>query len=64
MSFNHLILCCPLLPLPSIFQGLFQRVGSLYQVAKVLELSYRRLQPIEMSRFNGEMQARYASSGR
>ena len=38
---NHLILCCPLLLLPSIFpsiQGLFRWVSSLPQVAKVLEL--------------------------
>ena len=37
---NHLILCHPLLLLPSIFpqhQGLFQWVRSLHQVAKVLE---------------------------
>ena len=41
MSSNHLILCCPLLLLPSIFpsiQGLFRWVSSLPQVAKVLEL--------------------------
>ena len=40
MLSNHLILCHPLLLLPSIFsqhQGLFQWVGSPYQVAKVLE---------------------------
>ena len=40
MPSNHL-LCHSLLLLPSIFpqhQGLFQLVGSLYQVAKVLEL--------------------------
>ena len=36
MPSNHLILCCPLLLLPS--QGLFQWVSSLHQVAKVLEL--------------------------
>ena len=35
-------------------QGLFQRVGSLHQAAKVLELSYRRLQPIGMSRLMGK----------
>ena len=37
---NHLILCCPLLLPPSVFpqhQGLFQRVSSSHQVAKVLE---------------------------
>ena len=47
MPSNHLILCRPLLLLPSIFpsfrvfsseSGLFQWVGSLQQVAKVLEL--------------------------
>ena len=37
---NHLILCCPLLLLPSIsqHQDLSQRVGSLHQVPKLLEL--------------------------
>ena len=37
---NHLILCCLLLLLPSIFPSIrvfFQWVGSLHQVAKVLE---------------------------
>ena len=36
MPSNHLILCCPLLHLPSIFPSisLFQRAGSLDQVAK------------------------------
>ena len=41
MPSNPLILCCPLLLLPSIFLSikcLFQWVGSLHQVAKVLEL--------------------------
>ena len=47
MPSNHLILCCSLLLLPPIFpnirvfskeSGLFQRVSSLHQVAKVLEL--------------------------
>ena len=45
MLYNHLILCCPLLLLPSIFAfhlsqhlGFFQWVGSMHQVAKVLEL--------------------------
>ena len=41
MLSNHLILWCSLLLLPSTFpsnQGLFQWVGSLHQVAKVLEL--------------------------
>ena len=40
MPSNHLILCRPLLLLPSIFsqhQGLFQWVSSLHQVAKALE---------------------------
>ena len=40
MPSNHLILCHPLLLLPSIFpqhQGLFQQVSSLHQMAKVLE---------------------------
>ena len=38
---NHLILCCPLLLLPSIFpknQGLFKWISFLHQMAKVLEL--------------------------
>ena len=36
---NHLILCCPLLLLPSIFPSIrvFQWINSLHQVAKVLE---------------------------
>ena len=39
MSSNHLILCCPLLLMPSIFPSisLFQGVSSLQQVVKVLE---------------------------
>ena len=39
MPSNHLILCCPLLLLPSVLpaKGLFQWVGSLHQVTKVLE---------------------------
>ena len=43
---SHLILCRPLLLLPSIFQGLFQCVSSLHQVTKVLEfqLQYHSLQ--------------------
>ena len=43
MPSNHLVLCCPLLLLPSIFphqQGLFQRVSLSNQVAKVLELQH------------------------
>ena len=45
MPSNHLILCRPLLLLPSIFPSIsvfFQWVGSSHQVAKVLEL---QLQP-------------------
>ena len=40
MPSNHLILCHPLLLLPSIFPSIrvFLRVGSLHQVAKELEL--------------------------
>ena len=40
MPSNHLILCCPLLLLPSIFPSIriFSRVSSSRQVAKVLEL--------------------------
>ena len=41
MPSNYLILCCPLLLLPSAFpshQCLFQWIGSSHQVAKVLEL--------------------------
>ena len=41
MPFNHLILCYPLLLLPSIFpsiRGLFQWLSSSHQKAKVLEL--------------------------
>ena len=39
MPSNHLILCCPLLLLPSIFPSIryFQMSQILYQVAKVLE---------------------------
>ena len=49
MPSNHLILCPPLLLLPSIFsqhQGLFRWVSSLHQVAKVLEfqLQHQSLQ--------------------
>ena len=44
MPSNHLILCHPLL-LPSIFPSisLFQLVGSLHQVAKVLKLQLQHL---------------------
>ena len=40
MPSNQLILCCPLLLLPSIFPTIrvFSRVNSSHQVAKVLEL--------------------------
>ena len=38
MPSNHLICCCPLLLHLSQCQGLFQCLGSLHQVAKVLEL--------------------------
>ena len=40
MASNHLILCCPLLLLPSIFPNIrvfYQWVSCSYQVAKVLE---------------------------
>ena len=37
MPSNHLILCHPLLLLPSIFPSLFKWVSSSHQVAKVLE---------------------------
>ena len=37
MPSSHLILCHPLLLLPSQHQGLFQWVNSLHEVAKVLE---------------------------
>ena len=43
MPSNHLILCCPLLLLPSIFsqhQGLFKWVSSLYQVVKIWSFTY------------------------
>ena len=46
---NRLILCCPLLLLPSIFSSIrafSNRVGSLHQVAKVLELQFQ-LQPLQ-----------------
>ena len=41
---NHLILCCPLLLLPSIFpsiRGFFKWVSSSHQVAKVLEFQFQ-----------------------
>ena len=42
MSSNHLILCHPLLLLPSMFPSIwvFSRVSSSHQVAKVLEFSF------------------------
>ena len=50
MPSNHLILCHPLLFLPSIFlsqhQGLFQWVNSSHQVAKLLELQLQQ-QPFQ-----------------
>ena len=44
---NHLILCCPLLLslISPINQGLFQRVGSLHQVAKALGLQLQHQFP-------------------
>ena len=55
MPSNHLILCCPLLLLPSIFpdsgsfpmslgMSLFQWVSSSHQVAKVLEFQLQALE--------------------
>ena len=43
MPSNRLILCCPLLLLPSIFPSIrvFSNVSSLHQVAQVLELQLR-----------------------
>ena len=38
MLSNHLILCCPLLLLPSVFPSIREWVGSLQWVAKILEL--------------------------
>ena len=42
MPSNHLILCRPLLPLPSIFPSLFRRVSSSSKVAKVLGLQFQQ----------------------
>ena len=42
MPSSYLILCCPLLLLPSIFPS--QWAGSLHQVAKVLELQHQSFQ--------------------
>ena len=47
MPFNHLILCHPLLLLPSIFPSIkvfFKWVSSSHQVAKVLELQHQSFQ--------------------
>ena len=43
MPSNHLILCCPLLLLPSIFPSVrvFSNESALHQVAKVLEFQLR-----------------------
>ena len=41
MLYNHLILCRPLLLLLSLHQDIFQWIGSLHQVAKVLELQHQ-----------------------
>ena len=49
MSSNHLLLCRPLLLLPSLLsqhQGLFQWVSSSNQVAKVLEFQLQSFLPI------------------
>ena len=40
MPSNHIIFCCPLLLLPSVFPSI--RVFSLYEVAKVLEFQLQR----------------------
>ena len=48
---NHLILCCPLFLLPSIFPSIrifSNRVGSSHQVAEVLELQFQ-LQPLAVN---------------
>ena len=47
MPFNHLILCCPLLLLLSVFPRItvfFQRASSLHLMAKVLELQHQSFQ--------------------
>ena len=51
MPSNHLILCHPLLPLPSIFPSIrvFSRVSSSHQVAKVLSFSFNISPPNEYS---------------
>ena len=52
---NHIILCCPLFLLPSLFPSIshFQWVSSFYQVAKVLEfqLQHQSLQGIHRTHF-------------
>ena len=49
MPSTHLILCHPLLFLPSIFPSisLFQSASSSHQVAKVLELQLQQLQSLD-----------------
>ena len=47
MASNHLVLCCPL-TFNLSHQGLFQWVGSLHQVAKILEFQFQlQLQPFQ-----------------
>ena len=46
MPSNHLILCRPLLLNLSQHQGLFQRISSLHQVAKILQLQCNTLAAI------------------
>ena len=49
MPSNHVILCCPLLLLPSVFPSIrvfFQWVSSLHQVAKILEFQFQH-QPFQ-----------------
>ena len=54
MPSNRLILCCPLLHVPSVFpsikvssnEGLFQWADSSHQVAKVLELQHQSFQRV------------------
>jgi len=59
MLSNHVILCCPLLLLPSIFpaSGFFLWVSSLHQVAKVLEFqlqhhSFQRIFRVDFFRID------------
>ena len=54
MPYNHLILCCPLLLLPSVFPSIrdfFKWVSSLHQVAKILEFQYQSFQWLFMTDF-------------